>query len=310
MHSPHDARHSGVLGTHKIGNEAYSFKSSPFGTLSSERSAASGNSSALAKQAKTTAVIADVIYVAKEGQINYRDSIKTSDTSGIVVKMIPNAGNVTDADGNVYQSVRIGNQVWTVENLRTTKYNDSSDIPLVPDSTAWSNLTTPGYCWYNNDATNKAKYGGLYNWYTVNPANPKQIAPAGWHLPTDAEWDTLENYLIANGYNWDGTTTGRSKIAKSMAAKTDWFSSTSNGAIGNDLSKNNASGFSALPGGARFGGSFGGSFAFQSYNGYWWSSTKFDTDIALLRALLSNLDYLYHDFFFKSCGLSVRLVRD
>ena len=112
---------------------------------------------------------------------------------------------VKDADGNVYTTVKIGNQVWTVENLRTTKYNDGSAIPLVTDSAAWVNLTTPGYCYYNNttNADSIKKYGALYNWYAVDT---KKLAPAGWHVPTDAEWDTLQNYLIANGYNWDGTT--------------------------------------------------------------------------------------------------------
>src|SRR4030043_168747 len=129
------------------------------------------------------------------------------------------SGTVTDADGNVYQTVKIGNQVWTVENLRTTKYDDGSAIPLVTDSAAWAALTTPGFCYYNNttNADNIKKFGALYNWHAVNT---KKLAPKGWHVPTEAEWITLENYLIANGYNWDGTKT-ENKIAKSMAAKTD-----------------------------------------------------------------------------------------
>ena len=131
------------------------------------------------------------------------------------------AGTITDFDGNGYQAVKIGNQVWTVENLRTTKYNDGTAIPYVTDSAAWVNLTTPGYCYFNNmvNADSIRKFGALYNWYAVDT---KKLAPAGWHVPTDAEWDTLENYLIANGYNWDGTTDSN-KIAKSLAAKTDWY---------------------------------------------------------------------------------------
>jgi len=204
----------------KIGNEAYSFKLSPLGTLSIEHNATVGNSSALAKQAKAEAVTADVISVVKKGQLNYRDSIKTSDTTGIVIKMIPNAGDVKDADGNVYQSVRIGSQVWTVENLKTTKYNDGTAIPNVTDSTEWIELTTGSYCYYANNPDNKAKYGALYNWHAVNTG---KLAPEGWRVPTDAEWDTLKNYLITNGYNWDGTTTGN-KIGKALAARTDWRS--------------------------------------------------------------------------------------
>jgi uncharacterized protein (TIGR02145 family) len=170
-------------------------------------------------------------------------------------------GTVTDIDGNVYQTVKIGNQVWTVENLRTTRYNDGISINLITDSAAWSKslirygaawskASKGAYCYYNNmtDADSIKKYGALYNWYAIDT---KKLAPKGWHVPTNAEWDTLQNYLIANGYNWDGTTTGN-KIAKSMAAQTDWKTDTNPGATGNDLFKNNKSGFSALPGGWRF----------------------------------------------------------
>jgi uncharacterized protein (TIGR02145 family) len=215
-----------------------------------------------------------------------------------------NAPTIIDIDGNIYTTVKIGNQTWMVENFKATKYSDGTAIPLVTDN--WGNLTTPGYCLYNNDTTNKAKYGALYNWYTVNPANPKKIAPAGWHVPTDAEWDILQNYLIANGYNWDGTTTGN-KIAKAMATKSDWNASTSAGAIGNDLTKNNASGFSALPGGYRQNND---TFYSQSNYGYWWSSTENDTALALHPYLHCNYDYLSRARSNKRYGFSVRVVRD
>ena len=102
-------------------------------------------------------------------------------------------GAVTYVDGNVYNIVIIGTHVWMKENLKTTKYNDGSNIPLVIDSTTWVNLTTPGYCWYNNDATShKNTYGALYNWYAVNTG---KLCPAGWYVPSDTEWQTLMNYL-------------------------------------------------------------------------------------------------------------------
>jgi len=261
-----------------------------------------------ANSASRYAPIDDVIRVVKEGLLNYRVAVTNSEISGMVIKMIPNAGDVTDADGNVYQSVRIGNQVWTVENWRSTKYNDGTAIPHVTDNAAWAALTTPGYCYYNNatHADTIKKWGGLYNWYVVSPTNLKKIAPAGWRVPTDAEWDTLQNYLIANGYNWDGTTT-ENKIAKSMAAQTDWMSYALAGTIGNDLSKNNASGFSALPGGCR---DSGGSFHGQSPNGYWWSATERDASYAFNRILRYSYESLGRSYFSKSWGFSVRLLRD
>ena len=220
---------------------------------------------------------------------------------------IMSAGTVNDIDGNIYQAVKIGNQVWTVENLRTTKYNDGTAILYVKDSTAWLNLTTPSYCFFNNmvNADSIRKFGALYNWYAVDT---KKLAPAGWHVPTDAEWDTLENYLIANRYNCDGTTDSN-KIAKSLSAKTDWYTTTglAAGAIGNDLTKNNKSGFLALPGGSRStnGNSFdvGGS-------GNWWSATEYNVSGSVARNLYYDYGNLQWNSNYKSCGFSVRLLKD
>jgi len=255
--------------------------------------------------------IDDTIRVVKEGNLNCRIVVNDSDTSGMVIKMInQDAGAVTDIDGNVYKAIRIGNQVWTLENWRSTKYNDGTEIPHVADSASWYVLTTPGYCYYNN-ATHPdtiKKWGALYNWYVVAPTNLKQIAPAGWRVPTDADWIVLENYLMENGYNWGGTTSG-TDIAKSMAAKTEWKTYTigSTGAIGNDLSKNNASGFSALPGGYRY---FDVNFSSQSIDGCWWSATENSGAYAWNRYLDYRGETLYSIDNDKGCGFSVRLLRD
>jgi uncharacterized protein (TIGR02145 family)/uncharacterized repeat protein (TIGR02543 family) len=214
--------------------------------------------------------------------------------------------DVTDADGNVYHSIVIGTQTWTTSNLKTTKYNDSTSIPWDTNSSTWSNATSPKYCWYNNDINNKDNYGALYNWDVVDTSNPKKIAPSGWHVPTDSEWTVMENYLIANGYNWDGTTTG-SKIAKSLAAKSDWTASSNAGATGNDLTTNNRSGFSALPGGCR---SIDGTFGAISLHGDWWSSTALDATNSWSRYLYYATDDLTRYSKNKSWGYSVRLVRD
>jgi uncharacterized protein (TIGR02145 family) len=209
-----------------------------------------------------------------------------------------------DADGNNYTTVTIGTQTWMGENLKTTRYNDRTDIPLVTDDTAWGDLNTPGYCWYNNDAaTYKNTYGALYNFYTVNAGN---LAPTDWHVPTDAEWTTLDNYLTANGYNYDGSTSGN-YYAKSLAATINWTTDTGTGVIGSDLSKNNSTGFSAMPGGYR---SNNGGFFNTGDSGYWWSSTELETYDAWFRYLNYFHSNLYRDLYYAGYGFSVRCVRD
>ena len=137
--------------------------------------------------------------------------------------------SVKDGDGNTYSTVTIGTQIWLGENLKTTKYNDKTEIPLVTDDTEWEGLTTPGYCWYNNNSSYKNTYGALYNWYAVNTG---KLCPSGWHVPSNTEWTALEDYLIANGFNYDGSDTGN-KIAKSLASASGWQISMETGAPGN-----------------------------------------------------------------------------
>jgi uncharacterized protein (TIGR02145 family) len=190
-----------------------------------------------------------------------------------------------------------------VENLKTTKYNDGTAIPFITDNSAWANLTTPGYCWYNNDSTTyKNMYGALYNWYTINTG---KIAPKGWHVPTDAEWIILENFLIANGYNYNGSTSV-DYLAKSLASTIIWATSNGLGTIGNDLTKNNYTGFSALPGG------------FRSSNGYseigtasdFWSSTAGNSSLAWYRYLDYDINDLGRNDGYKYIGCSIRCVKD
>jgi uncharacterized protein (TIGR02145 family)/uncharacterized repeat protein (TIGR02543 family) len=216
---------------------------------------------------------------------------------------------LTDADGNVYHQVKIGNQIWTMENLRVTKYGNGTSIPKGTSATTWeANATTPQYCYYNNtsSADSIKKFGALYNWYVVDPVNSNRIAPAGWHVPSDAEWGSLENYMIASGYNWDGTTTGN-KIAKALAAKTDWTESAVTGSTGNNLQQNNNSGFSAFPGGIRDNV---GTFFVQGSYGDWWSTTDDVAPTAWRSALYFDYDGLDRASYNKSCGFSVRLIKD
>ena len=99
---------------------------------------------------------------------------------------------VKDADGNEYKTVVIGSQTWFAENLKTTKFNDGKSISNVTDNGSWSTTKTPAYCWYENNSSNKDEYGALYNWYA---ASSGKLCPTGWHVPSDAEWSTLEDKL-------------------------------------------------------------------------------------------------------------------
>ena len=97
---------------------------------------------------------------------------------------------ITDIDGNVYEIIKIGNQWWMAENLKVTRYSNGDAIPNITDGSEWTNLTTGAYCVYNNENNNNSTYGLLYNWYAI--ADGRNIAPEGWHIPTDAEWKELE----------------------------------------------------------------------------------------------------------------------
>jgi uncharacterized protein (TIGR02145 family) len=215
---------------------------------------------------------------------------------------------VTDIDGNIYHTVTIGTQTWMVENLKVTRYNDGTEIPLVSDYAAWTALTTPGYCWsYNDSAAYSIPHGALYNWYVVDPNNPHQVAPTGWHVPNDSEFIALDNYLIANGYNYDGTTS-RNKIAKAMAAKTGWIASTIVGSPGNDPASNNNSGFSAFASGYRTYD--GGQFFHSTRTCLWWSITIYATVYAREYGLSWSYEFSSHGYIHKNSGLSVRCVKD
>jgi uncharacterized protein (TIGR02145 family) len=190
--------------------------------------------------------------------------------SNSVIPLAP----VIDIDGNVYNTVAIGTQTWLSENLKTTKYNDGTVIPIVTDNTAWGALATPAYCWYNNDATTyKATYGALYDGYTVDAASNgnKNVCPTGWHVPTEAELSTLTNYLISANFGYIGISTA---IGKSMASTSGWTTDPNAGNVGNDQVSNNSSGFTAFPSGGRSpSGPYG---SIGEYAG-WWSSSKYST---------------------------------
>jgi len=213
-------------------------------------------------------------------------------------------------DGAPYPSIVYGTQEWTVENACHISYRDGTPITQVTDATEWESLTTGAWAYYDNDPTKPR----LYNWYAVmgihdiDPNTPnKEFAQEGWHVPSDAEWTTLEEYLLANGYNYDGTTTGN-KIAKAMASTTGWYNSTNAGAIGNDQSLNNSSGFNAPPEGYR---ADNGSFNNEGNNAFLWSSTVISGVYVDHRLLYHDQRYLVgYNEYSADYGFSVRLVKD
>ncbi len=163
------------------------------------------------------------------------------------------APDLIDIEGNTYKVVTIGTQVWMAENLRTAKYNDNTDIPLVEAYASWSSsLTTPAHCWYSNDKeTYGSTYGAIYNWYAVGTG---KLCPTGWHVPTADEFSTLKSYLAANGFSGtEGT---------ALKSTSGW----SSGGNGTD-----DFGFNALPSGRRWYGD--GSYLNQGEACYWWTST-------------------------------------
>ena len=214
-------------------------------------------------------------------------------------------GGITDIDGNTYNSVIIGAQEWTKENLNVSKYSDGTPIPEVADPTQWENLTTGAWCYYNNTTANGTTYGKLYNWYAVagiynsasftNPVLRKKLAPAGWHIPSDDEWTVLTTYL-------GGKSVAGGKMKESGTVH---WESPNTGAT-------NSSGFTSLPGGQRRLPN--GLFAYLGTMGCYWTASETDATHAWFR-------YLYHNNILvsgggaagldlKFLGLSVRLVNN
>ncbi len=218
---------------------------------------------------------------------------------------------VSDVYGNNYSGVVIGTQVWMGENLRTTMYNDGSSIPNITDNIEWGNLTSPSLSWWNNDSSTYATtFGALYNWYTVDAGSngDKNVCPSGWHVSSDAEWSIMYTYLINNGYNYDGTTSGN-KIGKSLAKSNTWNFSANIGAVGNTdyPAVQNSTNFSAIPGGDR---NVSGDFVSSGTDGYHWTTTESSSTNAWYWPLFSNYEGLSRYNVPKTFGFSIRCVRD
>ena len=204
---------------------------------------------------------------------------------------LPNEGSIQDIDGNVYRTVKIGNQIWMAENLKTTKLNDGTPIVFGNLDMYWNGVYTikdPVYAWYNNNINNKELYGGLYNWYTVNT---NKLCPSGWHVPNDAEWVELENFL------------GGRQVAggKLKQAGTSYWQIPNWGAT-------NETGFNSLPSGMRVESTFTSIGAYAQY----WTSTAYGDNPpgAVYRQTTSTGENLERNINFKVYGNSVRCIKN
>ena len=256
-------------------------------------------------------------YYRRVLSINPKDSITKRKISELEMsvkndKLPPSSGNrinsVTDIDGNVYKTVKLGNQVWMAENLRTTRYADGTPIPLGTEASL-----DDAYRYYpNNNRANVSKYGYLYNWPAVmngshsssaNPSGVQGICPDGWHVPSYAEWTELENYVSSQSQYVCGG--DEDNIAKALASEEGWNSCADNCAIGNNPDANNATGFSARPAGLYYG-----NYTNFGSNANFWSATQNGSYAACSR----NVGYYYASVlrsnYDKYYGYSVRCVRN
>ena len=226
--------------------------------------------------------------VGVSGVMNLRNNLLVQGNLNIAGTIY---NKVTDVEGNSYNTITIGTQTWMAENLKTTKLNDGTNIPLVTSGTTWGTLSTPAYCWYNNnEAAYKVTYGALYNWYTLNTG---KLCPTGWHIPDNTEWTTLSDYL-------GGQSIAGGKLKET--GTTHW--TTPNTGATDEVY------FTGLPAGAR-GGT--GDFASMGNYGYWWTSVAHSVDPLYAWGFIlayNSTAVTRADYYFKRDGFSVRCIKN
>jgi uncharacterized protein (TIGR02145 family) len=212
-------------------------------------------------------------------------ALSASDTSFGNIIIVKTYGNtIEDVEGNIYNTISIGSQIWMAENLRTTKLNDGTLLTLAEKNPTWNSLNIPGYCWYNNDNKKyNSDYGALYNWEAVNTG---KLCPVGWHVPYDTEWKKLSS--ISNSGN---------KLRE--AGLDHWLSPNANAT--------NETGFTGLPGGGR---NYVGMFDDITQYGYWWSSTRSSSERAKFWYLYYDESKFTEDSLEIRSGISVRCLMD
>jgi uncharacterized protein (TIGR02145 family) len=197
-------------------------------------------------------------------------------------------GPVSDIDGISYKTVKIGEQIWMAENLKTTRYNDGTEIPIIADATAWSGLKKGGYCWYKNDElSHKDTYGAIYNGYAVNSG---MLCPTGWHVPEREDWLKLREFT-------GDSIKGGGKLKE--AGTLHWLTP--------NKGADNSSGFTALASGMRY---FEGSFAsLLSFTGFWSSTVTGIKDIWYMSLYYGDATFTISHIT-KNHGFSVRCIKD
>ncbi|MBU6192910.1 MAG: hypothetical protein KGQ39_07010 [Bacteroidetes bacterium] len=210
----------------------------------------------------------------------------------IVKKLECGQAIARDIDGNTYQTVKIGNQCWTQSNLKVSKYRNGDNIPTGLSNAVWQNTTSGAYAIYNNDPVNDGLYGKLYNHYAVTDS--RGLCPTGWHVPSDEEWTTLENFL------------GGSEVAGGKLKSTA-MQPTPGGWNSPNVGATNSSGFTAPPGGLRYSS---GDFNLMTVNGCWWSSSVSSASSAWNRTLYYGTSNISRFNNGRTFGFSVRCCRD
>jgi uncharacterized protein (TIGR02145 family) len=238
------------------------------------------------------------------GDVNADDKVNLLDIAYIINFLYrggpdPFCGTLTDIDDNTYQAIKIGNQWWMAENLKVTHYRNGDAIPNITNNTDWNALSTGAYCEYNDDINNLGTYGRLYNWFAVNDS--RNIAPAGWHVPSDAEWKQLEMYLGMSQTEADATGTRGIDVGGKLKeiGTTHWLDP--------NTGATNESGFTGLPGGYRYGNGYYGGIGRYVY--YWSATEGYDGGI-WDRGLSYNISGVGRYSDIKQNGNPVRCVKD